>query len=280
MRERGSQAWVATRVAALDDADNWARTSACRDLIEWLYMVGYRRVKPMGLSPDERAEVVQDAMTPVVRALGSARERLVAAKNPAAFLERVMERAVAEARRDLRMAGLGGVPPNGKNWNTRYPLRIAGDEARLLLEEGSLPVVEPGGAVEQSAELVSEWISDHIEVTLTASALDALLYVLDRLVAGVGRPTLLRGGSSCLRRDPALRHLGFSEVAASAFAVWLLGRQDSDHHCPPVLDAVLGDDVDDATIRRWRTVATSVGFANHRDCDGSDSNSVSDRHSA
>jgi hypothetical protein len=264
-RERGTQAWVAARVAAMETAEDWCGTAASRELIEWLYVVAHRRVRAMGLSPDERADVVQDAMTPAVRALGAARHRLLAAHNPAAFLERVMARAVAEGRREVGMAGLGGVPANGRNWNAPYPRRVRGEAARLLLEGLPTPIAETGNAVEHAATLVSDWITENVGITLTADAFDAVLYVLDRLVAGVGRPSLLRGGSSCLRRDPAMRHLGFSEAAASAFAVWLLGRQDAHHHSPSVLDAVLGEEYDATAMERWRTVATSLRFADYRD---------------
>ncbi len=261
MIKRGCQEWVAERASVLQEDAQWTSSVACHELLDWLYAVAARRASALPLSADERRDVVQDAMTPIVRALDPAAGCLASAGNPAAVLERVAARAVGEARHRVRMAGLGGVPANGQNWRARYPRRIGGEAARQLLEQLPTPVFDSCGAVDAAAIQVRAWIAEHLGVTLIADAFDALVYVLDRLVAGLSRSALVRGGNSSLRRDPAMRHLGFTDAAASCFGVWLLGRSDAQHNAPSVLDAAFGGDVDPVSVERWRQVATAAGFA-------------------
>lgn len=277
--KRGSVQWVAMRTSVLQADAEWASSAACYELLDWLYTVARRRAAALHLSTDERRDVVQDAMTPIVRAIDPAGGCLLSADNPAAVLERVAARAVAEARHRVRMAGLGGVPANGQNWRARYPRRVGGEVARRLFEQLPNPAFDNCGAVDAAAVQVRGWIAQHIGVTLTAEAFDALVYVLDRLVAGVSRSALVRGGNSSLRSDPAMWHLGFTQAGATSFGVWLLGRRDAQHNALSVLDAALGSDVDKASVVRWHRVATAVGFGLSGEVDGA-ANVVGGRCSA
>ena len=61
--------------------------------------------------------------------------------------------------------------------------------------------------------------------------------------------------------DSVMRHLGFDPASASAFAVWLLGRRDSHHNAPSVLDAALdGQPTDELGLGRWQRDGLRVGF--------------------
>ena len=160
------------------------------------------------------------------------------------------------------MSGLSGVPANGQNWRLGYPRRIGGEAARRLLEERPTPAQAQDPAIEHTATRVVDWVDLHVDVRMSDDARDAIVYCLDRLVAGVSRPALLRGGHSALGADPAMRHLGFNGPAATAFGVWLLGRHDAQHSSPSVLDAaVTAVPTTELTIERWRRDALRLGFA-------------------
>lgn len=259
---RGSATWVRTKLTALSENEDWAAHAASADLINWLYVIVQQRARTLAVSADARADIVQDTMTPLVRALNDCRTQFAAAGNPAAVLERVAARAVGESRHRLMMCGMSAVQPNGQNWRARYPRRIGGDAGRHIIEEQPNPDFDLDPAIERAAVRTREWVSDNLDVCMSADAEHALVYVLDRLVAGVSRAALVRGGHSALRSDPALRHLGFSPGAASAFGLWLLGRRDTQHGAASVLDAAIaGDPVDHLTAQRWRRDALRFGFA-------------------
>jgi DNA-directed RNA polymerase specialized sigma24 family protein len=262
----GSVSWVRERLLALCGDEQWATRREGRELVEWIHVTVQRRARKLGLSPDASDEVAQDAMARVVRALATSRATYATAINPAAIVERVAARAVAESRHRVMMAGFGGVAANGQNWRARFPRQIGGDAARQLFEE--LPVPDPVAdtSVLDAADRIGEWVVDRVGVRLTATGKHAVVYVLDRLVAGVGRPSLLRGGHSALGSDPAMRYLGFDGTASRAFALWLLGRCDADHRTPSVLDAaLLGQDVDALTAERWGRDGIRFGFVHDLD---------------
>jgi hypothetical protein len=130
------------------------------------------------------------------------------------------------------------------------------------MTELPVPAPEPRVEVERAAHRIADWAARQLGLVPTANARDAVVYILDRLVAGVRRSSLLRGGHSRLAHDPAMRHLGFTPSSAHAFAVWLLGRSDGERAPTGVLNAALyGEAADEGTITRWRAVATRFGFA-------------------
>jgi hypothetical protein len=260
--DRGSSDWVRARLLALSGCDNWTEHPACPVLVEWLYTVVQHRTGALGLPSQTRADVAQDAMAPVLRAVHTSRARIAAADNPAAVLERVAVRAVAAGGHRVRMAGLGGVAANGRNWGATYPRHIGGDAALRLLELLPDPVYEPCRAVEDTAARLALWVSENLNVALSSDTVDAIVYVLDRLVAGVSRGSLVRGSHSGLASDPAMRHLGFDAASAGAFACWLLGRRDAEHEAPSVLDAFLdGASPVPIEAERWRRQAVKFKFA-------------------
>jgi len=117
----GSSDWVRNHLSALPPGGGWGEHAAGRELLSWLSAIVRYRAGSAHLLAHERADIAQDAMLPIVRALAGSRARIVDADNPAAVLERVAARAVAAARHRARMAGMGGVAANGQNWHARYP---------------------------------------------------------------------------------------------------------------------------------------------------------------
>lgn len=257
----GSIAWVRDRLRALPASSDWSRADACQELITWLYGVAGRRAAALGVAWQDRTEVAQDAMPRIVRALDRSRARIAQAENPAAVLQRIVERAVAAAVYQLRMAGLGGVRPNGRHWHTTFPQMVRGQAAADLLELAHFEVEQPSREVENLAGRLAEWVKEHLGIVLTDDAVDAVAYVVDRLLAGVGRPSLVRGGYAGLATDPAMGYLGFDAVSARAFARWLLGRSDPGHEAASVLDAFLAGRVEDRkVVADWSRVAVDSGF--------------------
>ena len=257
----GSQTWVREQLLVLRDDPLWAQRRECAQLVDWLHTVVHHRARKLGLGPDLSDELAQDAMTRVFRSLATSRDSFATADNPAAVLERVTARAVGESRHRIKMCGFGGVAPNGLNWRARYPRQIGGDAAQRIFDELPATANETDPAVADAAERVTVWVQTNLQVQLTDDAKHALVYVLDRLVSGVSRSTLVRGAHSGLGGDPAMRHLGFDPAAASAFAVWLLGRRDSHHNAPSVLDAALdGATTDELGFGRWQRDGLRVGF--------------------
>jgi DNA-directed RNA polymerase specialized sigma24 family protein len=258
---QGSSTWVQSQLSALGD-ENWTTRPECRELIEWLYTIVRHRAGGLGLPPYVRGDVAQDAMEPVVRALHRSRDRIAGADNPAAVLERIAARAVAAGRHRARMAGLAGVPANGQHWRAAFPRQVGGDAAVRVLDSLPVPDEEPCREVEDTARRLERWLFEHVGVALAPAAVDAVVYVLDRLVAGVSRAALVRGGHSGLALDPAMRHLGFESASASGFGCWLLGRQDAEHNAPSVLDAFLDGGAPERFVaERWRRQALKFGFA-------------------
>jgi hypothetical protein len=262
----GSAEWVGSRLAVLCNEQNWTEHPACVELVEWLYAVVHGRARKLALSHEMSTDVAQEAMTPIVRALEGGRRRLASADNPAAVLERIASRAVAAGRHRARMAGLAGAPANGQHWRVTYPRQLGGDAAARVLDSLPVPEHESCGAVEDTAARLERWVREHVGVALSAAAVDAVVYVLDRLVAGVSRAALVRGGHSGLAVDPAIRHLGFDAAAAGGFGCWLLGRHDAEHNAPSVLDAFLdGGEPAPFVAERWHRQALKFGFATDAD---------------
>jgi hypothetical protein len=260
--ECGSATWVAARLARVAGDDDWPASMAGRELVEWMYAVVRRRAGGLDLPAQARADVAQDAMGPIVAALQESPDRLAAADNPAAVLERVAAWAVSGGRHRVRMAGLGGVPSNGRNWRASYPRQIGGEAARRIVQDLPVPTFAPCRAVDLAADRVAVWVRENVEVELSADAVHALVYVLERLISGISRPVLLRGSHSGLAEDPAMRHLGFTPAAARAYGAWLLGRTDPGHNAPSVIDVALGDEpVTRRSVMRWRRTAVRFGFA-------------------
>jgi DNA-directed RNA polymerase specialized sigma24 family protein len=258
----GSAEWARCRLCSGALAND-ERSSADDELIQWLYSVARRRALAAGVRSADCAEVVQDAMPRIVHLLTRRREGLARADNPAAFLERVAARSVSAAVHRLRMAGMGGVSPNGRNWRVQYPKIVAGEAASALMDATTAHRSDEASVeVETLARKISEWVSAQLHVRLTADAIDAVVYIMDRLVAGTSRAALVRGGNVALAGDPAMGHLGFSPSTASGFARWLLGRSDPGHEAPSVLDAVLADDAPATdVIAQWARVAVDTGAA-------------------
>lgn len=257
----GSASWVRARLMTLPLADGWTNHPACTELIEWLYTVVRHRASALPEPPHARADIAQDAMTTVFQALQRSRPRLVRQDNPAAVLERVAERAIDAACHIQRMSGFGGVAPNGRNWHKPYPARVGdhGDIESLMVADS------PCSASRHTDRTVSRivtWAFDRLGIAVTTAAVDATTYVIDRMLSGLSRSSLTRGGHSGLAHDPAMRHLGFQPAAAHAFAGWLLGRHDRQRDSPGVLDAaLLGAEPDDVTCARWRRTALQFGLA-------------------
>lgn len=260
--EVGSAQWARDRLHALAADDDWSGMPACSELIDWLYPVALHRARTSGVPRRDLLEVAQDAMPWIVRALRRSAPQIASALNPAAVLERIVERAVAAATHRLRMAGLGGVQPNGRHWHKPYPTIWRYGTAARLLETIQAVEEETDHAVEDVADQLAEWVTSHLSVVLTDEALHAVVYVLDRLLARVGRAALVRGAHAGLSGDPAMRHLGFDAAAAGAFARWLLGRADAGHKAPALLDAFLdANEPKSEVLTRWRDVAVEHGFA-------------------
>lgn len=256
----GSCSWVRDRLEALPDGDEWAETAACKELIEWLHGIAKHRAAVAGVAHADRAEVAQDAMPRIVRALKYSRAGFASAHNPAAMLERVTARAVAAARHRVCMSGLGGVAPNGRNWRAPFPRVLGGSTAARIIELLPASDESPGRDVERTAAALAAWVREHLGVEMTDDAVHATVYVLDRLVTGVGRAALVRGGPAGLAGDPAMRHLGFEPTTSRRFARWLLGRTDPGHRAPAVLDAFLAGQATPLNVlEEWRRTALGDG---------------------
>jgi hypothetical protein len=255
----GSADWVRARLIGVTTA-GVDRQDA--ELVDWLYTVLRCRAAQTHVYHEERADIIQDAMCTLLRVLQHSAPGLARSDNPAAVLERVAARAAAAGTHRTKMAGLGGVPPNGQNWRTRYPRPIGGLRADRILAELPEPTHQPDPHVEHAARRVTEWVARSIGVQLTSEAEHAITYIIDRLVAGAGRSALLRGAHSRLATDPAMRHLGFNHHTAHAIAVWLLGRDDAHTRAASVLDhALLGVEPGAARIAQWEQTALHAGFA-------------------
>lgn len=260
---RGSAAWVRARLEI--DAAAFgvgAAHEGIAELTDWMYAIVRHRASAVGGAADERDDIVQDAMLQICRALDGSRARFAVAENPAAMIERVAARAVCAGRHRVGMSGLGGVASNGRTWHARYPRRIGGDTAMRIVNNRTEPRHEACREIEVAAARVAGWVSVHVGVVLTADAEAAVIYVLERLVSGVSRESLVRGSHSALGNDVAMRHLGFHSAAAGAFAVWLLGRNGQGRAAAPVLDAaLLGAHFEAVETKRWRRQSLEFGFA-------------------
>ena len=179
----------------------------------------------LALSVGDRADVVQEAVTDAYRAVARDRERFRSADNPAALLETVIGRAVGVAHHRARMAGFGGLATNGRHWRAIAPQLVGGPAADQFLYDVPVQARQPTRHVPDAAARINDWVAAELGVALTSDAVHAVEYVLDRLVAGVSRRSLRRGGHSALARDPAMRHLGFTPATARLFAAWALGSE-------------------------------------------------------
>ena len=263
---RGGAEWVARRLRPMWTDPDWSRSTGCNELIEWLYSAAARRAKIVGVAPAEREEMAQDAMPKILAALRHWGNGLASAENPAALLERVVNRAVSEGMHRMRMEGMGGVPPNGRSWRTSPPRSISGDVVWRLVEEFPDELESPDWEIEKAAAAVAGWVVQHMGLVLTRNANHAVVYILDRLICGISRGALVRGGHAGLGTDPAMRHLGFDPTAARAFGRWLLGRTDRGHAMASVLDAALLDEaVSSGVLGSWRRTALDYAFATTND---------------
>lgn len=258
----GSGGWVRKALQDMDAEPDRFASPACDRLITWLYYVAVRRARAAGVPARDITEVAQDAMPRIVGSLRPVDDS-TAAINPAAMFERIVERAVSGATYRLRMEGFGGVQPNGRDWHALFPRIVNGEAASRALEMLPATVIEqPVCHSQDIGQQFAEWVSTQLEVTLTDDARHAFLYVLDRLAAGVSRPSLVRGGNAGLTVDPAMRFLGFDAKTAGSFARWLLGRTDSGHAFPAALDAFRTEGVHrPEALAQWRRLALSAGFA-------------------
>lgn len=253
---RGSAEWARRRLAVDPMDATWISTLDAAELLSWVQIVASHRARALGIDHANRADVVHDGLAVILSTVQRSRHRIASADNPAAVLERAAVRAVNAGRHRVRMAGLGGAQPNGRMWRAAYPVPVGGDAARRIFD--NLPAAEGYASpeVEQMAGRVSAWVATNLAVELSAGAVDAIVYVLDRLVAGVARASLTRGGHSGLGNDPAMRHLGFTPDDARGFGTWLLGRPDRPSVAPSVLDAVVdGASPEAALADRWRDEA-------------------------
>lgn len=254
----GSGEWARALLTELAGAD-WTRKPACTELVKWLYTVTRRRAGRTGLPTDVRNDIVQNAVASLYQTLHHQRVALAEHTNPAAALERLAAEAVNSARHDHLMRGYGGVKKNGRNWGKAYPHQVTAPDLTESLAAPAL-VLHFDDEITAATRRVASWVTQDLRLRLSSDALDAITYVLDRLRDGTSRASLLRGGHSCLSRDPAMRFLGFSRTEAAAFGSWLLGR--SDRHLLGVLDAaVLGVPADEPVRTRWRAIAVGCGFA-------------------
>ena len=255
--EKGSAEWV--RALLLDlSTDDWARRPACADLVEWLYDVTRNRARRMGAPPRAQGEIVQDVVSSVVMTLHGRRVALAAHTNPASALEFLVIHGMHEVVHDHQMHGYGGVAKNGRNWVKPRPRQSTAFNIDESLAAPAL-LLHADDRIAAAAHRLHDWVERQLRLRLTASALDATTYVLDRLRAGKSRTTLLRGGHSSLRHDPAMQHLGFDPESSSAFGTWLLGRPE--RRVLGVIDAaVLEIHAGDRVCARWRAVALRSGF--------------------
>lgn len=254
----GSAEWARALLPELAGAD-WAHTPACTELVEWLYTVMRRRAGRTGLPADVRNDIVQNAVASMYQTLCHQRLALAEHTNPAAALERLAAEAVNAARHDHLMRGYGGVKKNGRNCSKAYPHQVTAPDLTESLAAPAL-VLHFDDKITAATRRVASWVTQNLRLRLSSGALDGITYVLDRLRDGTSRASLVRGGHSCLSRDPAMRFLGFSREDAAAFGSWLLGR--SDRHLLGVLDAaVLGLPADELVRTRWQAIAVGCGFA-------------------
>lgn len=261
----GSSDWVRDRLSEVPASSSWTHGRACDELVGWLYRVVQHRSNRLNGTWSARADIAQDAMTAVFHALRTpdSRARIAARNNPAAVLERVAARAVESARHRYQMAGLSGVPPNGRNWHKAYPTRLGGhDDVETYADATAAAMTDAIDHAGRIAIRVSTWSHANLGLRLHTDAIEAIAYVTDRLLAGVSRSSLLRGGHSALAGDPALRHLGIAAEAAHSFACWLLGRQAPASTSPPgVLDLALSNArPDQVTAARCRRTAIDCGL--------------------
>ena len=257
----GSRTWVRARLHLLADVDDWAERPASHELIDWLQAVVLHRLAKSSLGSQGIRDIAQGAMVSILEALQTSRAEFARADNPAALLERIAARACAQACHRARMHGLGALPANGRNWRVRPRQHLGGAKAMWIFENLPRPEYLPDTDIEDAAQRADRWITSQVGVTLTEDSVEAVIYVLRRLTAGVSRSALTRGDHSSLRMDPAMRHLGFEPQAAGVFGVWLLGRRDAEHNAAAVLDAALDrEPINQRCVDRWRRTALRFSF--------------------
>ena len=258
----GSAEWVRRRVAELSD-DGWTARPECLELVQWLYAVARHRVRRLGAPTSVRGDLVQDVMSSIFHTLESKRHELSQHGNPAAALEVLVVHSASEAYHNYLMAGFGGVAKNGRNWGKAFPRRISFTNLDESLAAPPL-AIRVSDETADAAQRLSLWITKNLALRLTAEAVDATTYILDRLRAGVSRSSLVRGSYSCLTNDPAMHFLGFDRESSAAYSRWLLVRPD--RNVLGVIDAASFNAAADNLMRtRWRQVALGFGFANPSD---------------
>ena len=258
---RGSGSWVRQRLLAAPDYDTWRATPEARELVDWLRIVAGRRTGRLRIDEIDRADVVQDALEWALSSLRRSSREIAGKDNPAAALEFVVSRGVAQGRHHVRMAGVAGARANGRGWHAPFPSLLHGEMAALVMADLLEDDFGESQFMEQFVQRLVEWVVANLGIVITDDAAHAVMYVLDRVVAGAGRSALLRGEHSALTRDPAMRYLGFTPAAARRFAVWLLGQSTRTRTWPSLLDAVVeGRRPDAPSLSHWRREALKYGF--------------------
>ena len=231
------------------------------DLIQWLYVISGRHAWRRRVRASDRADVVQAAVSDAYMDVVRTRGNLQNAVNPAASVETIVRRAVAGAHHEASMAGFGGAPPNGQHWHDEFPRQVGGVAADRMIQALPLLSHRSSGCIPATGARIRDWIAVELRIELSGDAVHAVEYVLDRLVAGVSRRSLLRGGHSALTRDPALGYLGFTPTTARLFASWLLGTGSADAP-PAVVDVAIGAiALDPESVGVLRSRALAGGFA-------------------
>jgi hypothetical protein len=258
---RGSGSWVRQRLLAASDYDTWRATPEARELIDWLRIIAARRTGRLRIDVIDRPDVVQDALEWALSSLRRSFREMAGKDNPAAALEFVVSRGVAQGRHHVRMAGIAGARANGRGWQAPFPSLLHGEMAALVMGDVLEDECVESQFMEQFVHRFVEWVVADLGILITDDAAHAVMYVLDRVVAGAGRSALLRGGHSSLTSDPAMRYLGFTPTAARRFAVWLLGQSTRTRIWPSLLDAVVeGRSPDAMSLAHWRREAIKYGF--------------------
>ena len=167
--------------------------------------------------------------------------------------------SAGEAYHNYLMAGFGGVAKNGRNWGKAFPRRISFTNLDESLAAPPL-AIRVSDETADAAQRLSLWITKNLGLRLTAEAVDATTYILDRLRAGVSRSSLVRGSYSCLTNDPAMHFLGFDRDRLPRSVAGY--SDDRIAMSSSVIDAASFNAAADNLMRtRWRQVALGFGFA-------------------
>jgi hypothetical protein len=159
------------------------------------------------------------------------------------------------------MAGFGGLATNGRHWRADAPQLVGGPTGDQFLYGTPVQADRPTRYVPDAAARINDWVTVELGVVLTSDAVHAIEYILDRLVAGVSRRSLRRGGHSALARDRAMQHLGFTPTSARLFAGWMLGSEKNDRPAAVIDAAIEHRTADPGCADMLRNKALAGGFA-------------------